>query len=82
MGYCESLTVLHAASSSSHTVRGDSDVFIFVLLGFLSFLSQSVIVLDKLHHLLHLLTHIDALIFPILICSDTRNQWPDLYEKP
>lgn len=70
----ELLTVLKAATSSSspHTVRGDSNVFIFVLLGFLPLLSQPVIILDELYHLFHLLTHIDALIFAILIWTQTR----------
>lgn len=62
------LTVFNPPSST-HAVRGDADIFIFVLLGFLPLFSQSVVILNKLHHLLHLLTYVDALIFAVFICT-------------
>lgn len=54
-------------TSVSHTVRGYSNVFVLVLLRLFSFFPKPVIILDKLHHLLHLLTHIHTLVFPILV---------------
>lgn len=69
----EELTVFNS-SSSTHAVRRDTNIFIFVLLGFLPLFSQSVIVLNKLHHLLHLLTDVDALIFAILVCTSAHRR--------
>lgn len=62
----ETLTAALVEPSSS-AVWGHADILVLVFLGLLPLLPEPVVILDKLHHLLHLLTHVDALVLPILI---------------
>lgn len=61
-------------SEPSDTVRGHPNVFVFVLLRLLPLLPEPIVVLSKLHHLLHLLADVDPLVFAILICAGDAGQ--------
>lgn len=59
-------------SEAPHAVGRHPDVFVLVLLGFLSLLPQTIVILHKLHHLLHLLPHVDTLVLSVLVCVGTH----------
>lgn len=57
----------------SHGFRGHPDVLVFVLLRLFPFFSQPVVVLNQIHHLLHPLAHIDALVLSIFVWGQNDN---------